>query len=260
MQVNGKQVDALQWLRDTGGANADKRFTTKQSAAGAAESAKPSLTKDQAALLKNQMKLNKAQVVTGMSSDNISTYLSQLKALQPATQTTAIIDTNSVNFSSPKTNTASISGKNNSVDFRSTTGIVNDNSVTLSGNGNTVRGYNGGQKNNTLAITGDTNRVFAGQGVSGAAVTVKGSNNHVTLAENASNSSVTITGQNVKVSIGSEGLTAGSNQNWKISVAADNVEVTMVNGKASVNMAEDMKDKYKVTIDDTKKTVSVTAV
>jgi hypothetical protein len=51
MQVNGKQVDALQWLRETGGANAVKRFSKTQSADQATTSGKTSLTKDESALL-----------------------------------------------------------------------------------------------------------------------------------------------------------------------------------------------------------------
>jgi hypothetical protein len=259
MQVNGKQVDALQWLRETGGVNAEKRLSTPQPSS-TKKTDKITISKDEASALKNQMQIAKAGVIPGANSDTISSYLTQLKALAPTTPSAITKDTNTVTFTTPTTNTASAKGKNNTIDFRSEMGVVSNNSVTTTGNNNIVRGYNGGQKNNTMAVTGDTNRIYAGQGVSTTAISVKGEKNNVTLAENASNNKVSVSGNNVKVSIGTEGLTPGSNQNWNISVAASNMEVTVTNGKASVNMAEDMKDKYKVTIDDAKKTVSVTPV
>jgi hypothetical protein len=191
--------------------------------------------------------------------DNISSYLNQLRALQPSTQTTIPV-TNTINLNASAGNQGTANGKNNTIDFRSNSGNVKSNSVMVSGNGNSVIGYNGGQETNTMAVTGDSNRIFAGQNVSNNSVKVTGGKNNIALAENASQNSVTVKGNNVKVSIGSQGITNGSNQNWNISVAADNVEVQVVNGKASVNIAENMKDKYKVSIDNTNKTLSVTTV
>jgi len=259
MQVNGKQVDALQWLRETGGANAIKRLSTEQSTS-TKKSDKVTLSKDDAAAMKNQMNIAKASVIPGANTDTISSYLTQLKALASTTPSVLTKDTNTVTFTTPAINTVSAKGKNNTIDFRSDTGVVKSNSVMVTGNENIVRGYNGGQKNNAMTVNGDTNRIYAGQNISNTTMSVKGGKNNVTLAENASNNKVAIIGNNVKVSIGTEGLSQGSNQNWNISVAADNTEVTISNGKASVNMAQDIKDNYKVTIDNAKKTVSVTPV
>jgi uncharacterized glyoxalase superfamily protein PhnB len=259
MQVNGKKVDVLEWLRETGGANAVKRFSAEQSSS-VKKSDKATLSKDDAAALKSQMQIAKAAVIPGANTDAISSYLAQLKALESATKATVTKDTNTVAFTTPTTNSASTKGINNTVDFQSTMGVVNNNTVAVTGNGNIVRGFSGGQKNNTMTVTGDTNRIYAGQSVSNTTMSVKGGNNSVTLSENASNNNITISGNNVKVAVGTAGLEPGSNQNWTISVAADNVEVSVVNGKASVNMAQGMEDKYKVTIDNAKKTVSVTAV
>jgi hypothetical protein len=195
-----------------------------------------------------------------MTGNKVSEYLNQLNELKPATPGPKAADSNRVDFDSSKTGSATVNGINNTVDFRSAAGGVENNSVAVTGGGNTVRGYNGGQKNNTVAVTGDGNRVYAGQGVSNAAVTVKGNASSVTLGENASGTTVAVSGNNVKVTVGSQGLAAGSNQNWNISIAADGVEVSVVNGKASVMTPDAVKDNYKVEIDDAKKTVSVTAV
>ncbi len=264
MQVNGKQVDALQWLRDTGGTNAIKRFSpqpTQEQPASKSASDKVTISQNDAAILKAQMQFNKAGMIPGMTSDAVSSYLSQLKALQtPTAQSAAAKDTNSVRFDTPKTNNAVVTGTNNSVDFLSATLSASNNTVSVTGKGNIVRGYNGGQNNNTMTVTGDTNRLYSGQNVSNTAIAVKGNSNRVNLGTDASNNTVAVTGSNVKVSIGSQGLAAGSNQNWNINVAGDNIQVDVVNGKASVTMAEDQKDKYKITIDQTAKSVIVTAV
>lgn len=261
MQVNGKPVDTIQWLRETGGANADKRFSSTQSTVKPDTTKKVTLDKDESALLKSQVQFNKASVAPGMTPDKVSTYISQLKALQPPAQTTTLASsTNSVSFTSPKTNTAAVTGNNNYIDFRSNTAGVDNNTITVTGNENVARGYNGGQKNNTVTITGDSNRTYAGQGVSNTSITIKGGKNNVSLADNASANKVSIAGNNVKVSLGSAGLAAGSNQNWNISVAANNVEVNVVNGQATVAMANEDTSKYNVTVDNVKKTVSVTAL
>ena len=260
MQVNGKPVDTIQWLRETGGANADKKFSSTQSTVKPDTAKKTTLDKDESALLRSQVQLNKASVAPGMTPDKVSTYISQLKALQPPAQTALASSTNNVSFTSPKTNTSAVTGSNNYIDFRSNTAGADNNSITVTGNENVARGYNGGQKNNTMTITGDSNRMYAGQGVSNTSITVKGGHNNVSLADNASANKVSIAGNNVKVSLGSAGLAAGSNQNWNISVAANNVEVNVVNGQATVAMANEDKSKYNVTVDNVKKTVSVTAL
>jgi len=259
MQVNGKNVDMLQWLHDTGGANAVKRFATQQATGQTQKAAAKSLTKEDAADLKNQMAYSKALLTPGADATTISSFLAKLKDLQTAPPA-ATQNTNAVHFTTTDTNAATIKGAFNSVDFHSQTTAETNNTVNVNGEGNIVRGYNGGQTNNTMTITGNANRVLAGSGVSGSGLTVNGAHNTVNLAAEASNNTVAVTGSNVKVNIGSEGLAVGSNQKWNINVAASNVEVNVVNGTASVNMAEDMKDKYKVTIDNTAKSVTVTAV
>jgi hypothetical protein len=260
MKVNGKNVDVLQWLHDTGGANAVKRFATQQ-AAGQTQKASTAktLSKEEAANLKNQLAFNKAGVTPGTDATTISSFLAKLKDLQAAPPA-ASQNTNAIQFTTTKTNTATIKGSFNSVDFRSQAAPEQKNTVTINGEGNIVRGYSGGQTNNTLNVTGNTNRVLAGGNVSNSAVTLNGAHNTVNLATEASNNKIAVTGSNVKVNVGSEGLAAGSNQNWNINVAASNVEVNVVNGKATVNMAEELKDKYKVTIDNTAKSVTITAV
>jgi hypothetical protein len=260
MQVNGKNVDVIQWLRDTGGANAIKRFSTQQATTQTTQSNTPkALSKENALALKTQLAYNKAGVAPGADADTISTFLAKLKDLA-ATVPAAARNTNAVQFNDTKTNTATVKGAFNSIDFRSQAALEQNNTVTVTGEGNIVRGYNGGQTNNTMNVTGNANRVIAGQNVSGSAVTLNGAHNTVNLGTEASGNTVAVNGNNVKVNIGSEGLAAGSNQNWKISVAASNVEVSVVNGKASVNMAEELKDTYKVTIDNTAKSVTITAV
>jgi hypothetical protein len=270
MKVDGKEVNALQWLRETGGNNAIKRFSENQTSQQATQKAAGdhvTLSREATAALKAQMQFNKASVLTGISATtaptDIYTLLAQQKAAQattvPQTVQPAPPDTNQVEFNNAKTNKTQVTGNYNTIDFRANAGPVRDNTINLAGEGNLVRGYNGGQKNNTMTVAGDTNRLYAGQGVAHTAVTVKGSQNTVNLGTQASNNAVSVTGNNVKVSIGSAGQTAGSNQNWKINVAANDVEVAVVNGTAQVNMADELKSKYKVTIDDAAKTVSVTA-
>jgi hypothetical protein len=260
MQVNGKNADILQWLHDTGGTNAVKRFATQQTAEQSqkATGAK-ALSKEDAAHLKNQLAYNKAGLTSGTEADTISSFLAKLKDLE-TTPAAATKNTNAVQLPANATNKAAVKGSFNSVDFGTQTGTAQKNTINVTGEGNIIRGYNGGQTNNTMNVTGNTNRVLAGQNVSSTAVTLNGGHNTVNLASEASNNAVAVTGNNVKVSIGSEGLAAGSNQNWKINVAASNVEVNVVNGKATVNMSDELKDKYKVTIDNTAKSVTITAV
>jgi hypothetical protein len=260
MQVNGKNVDILQWLHDTGGTNAVKRFATQQ-AAGQTQKATgaKALSKEDAANLKNQLAFNKAGLTPGTEADTISSFLAKLKDLE-TTPAAATQNTNAVQLPANATNKATVKGSFNSVDFGTQTGTAQNNTINVTGEGNILRGYNGGQANNTMNVTGNTNRVLAGQNVSSTAVTLNGGHNTVNLAGKASNNAVAVTGNNVKVSIGSEGLAAGSNQNWKINVAASNVEVNVVNGKATVNMSDELKDNYKVTIDNTAKSVTITAV
>jgi hypothetical protein len=266
MQVNGKQVDAIQWLRDTGGKNAIKRFSPDQAQAATA-SAKTTLSKQGAADLKNQLLLNKVSVVPGITTAATSSAISMLAQLKSA-QTPAVSqfakpaapNTNTVDFNNTATNTASVNGGNNTVDFRSKTGAAQKNTVAITGQNNIVRGYNGGQTNNTITVAGDANRLYAGQNVSNTTANIKGGGNTVNLGENASNNTVAVAGNNVKVEIGTQGLAAGSNQGWNINVAANDVQVSIVNGKATVAMADDLKAKYKVTIDDLTKSVNVMAV
>jgi hypothetical protein len=261
MKIDGKQVDMIAWLRDTGGANAVKRFSTQKPLEQPAPE-KNALGKDDAANLKIQMQYNKAGMASGVTQNTISSYLSQLQALNttPFPPQKTAQDTNTVQFNNLKANNAVVTGSFNSVDFRSQAAQANNNAVTVKGKSNIVVGYNGGQQNNLMTITGDSNRLNAGEGVSNSALTINGSKNTVKLAAQASSNTVFVTGSNVKVSIGAQGATAGSNQNWNINVAASNVEVKVENGKATVNVADDLKDKYKVTIDTTAKTVSITAV
>jgi hypothetical protein len=259
MKVNGKNVDMLQWLHDTGGASAVKRFATEQAAGQTQKAAPKTLSKEDAANLKNQLAFNKAWLAPGSDAGTISSFLAKLKDLQTAPPA-AGQNTNTVQLPNSATNKANVKGSFNSVDFGSKAAFGQNNTVNVNGEGNIIRGYNGGQSNNAMTITGNTNRVLAGQNVSGSSLTLNGAHNTVNLAGEASNNTVAVTGSNVKVNIGSEGLGAGSNQKWNINVAASNVEVNVVNGKATVNMAEEMKDKYKVTIDNTAKSVTITAV
>jgi hypothetical protein len=270
MKVDGKEVNALQWLRDTGGKNAIKRFSGNQAGEQAIQKAavdRVTLSREATAALKAQMQYNKASVLSGTnvaaSTADIYSMLPQQRAAQttPAAQNVQATppDTNRVEFNNAKTNKAVVKGSNNTVDFRANAGPVRDNTLNVAGEGNLVRGYNGGQKNNTMTVTGDTNRLYTGQAVADTVVTVKGSENTVNLGTRASGNTVSVTGNNVKVSISSAGQTAGANQNWKIDVAANDIEVAVVNGKAQVNMADELKGTYKVTIDDAAKTVSVTA-
>ena len=264
MKVNGTQVDALQWLQETGGTNAIKRFSAQQVQAQSTQK-KPSdqlaLSKEDAAALKMQVQYNRAGIVPGAAADAMTSYLAQLKAQKAlaAEQPTAAHANNTVSTGPAKTNTTAVTGKNNSVDFRAPTGTAQNNAVTVAGEGNIVQGYNGGQKNNTITVTGDTNRLFAGENVSNSAATLEGSRNTVNFGADASGDTVAVKGSGVKVSIGSAGLAEGSNQNWKISVEADNVDVSVVNGKATVNMSDEQKSKYEVSIDDAAKSVSIMA-
>ncbi len=260
MKVNGKNIDMLQWLHDTGGANAIKRFATQQTGGQTQNSSTAqALSKEAAANLRNQLAYGKAAMVPGSNADTISSFLANLKDLSAAPPA-AIKNTNAVQFTNAAANTANVKGTFNSIDFRSQTALELNNTVTVNGEGNIVRGYNGGQTNNAMNVTGNANRVLAGQNVANGAITVNGGHNTVNLASEASGNTVAVTGNNVKVNIGSQGLASGSNQNWNINVAASNVEVNVANGTATVNMAENQKDNYKVTIDNTAKTVTVTAV
>jgi len=261
MQVNGKTVDVLQWLKDTGGANAIKRFSNQQALAQTDKAVQTnSLSKDETSQLKIQMQYNKAGMAAPAGTTSLASYLSSLKDLQqtPTNQPT-VKSTNSVQFSN-KTNTSSVNGSFNSVDFNGNAKLETNNSVTVAGEGNIVRGYNGGQSGNTMKISGNTNRLYAGENASNNSATITGGKNSLNLSFEASNNTVAITGNNVKVAIGSQGLTAGSNQNWNINVAASNVDVSVANGQATVSMADDLKDKYKVTIDNTAKIVTITSV
>jgi hypothetical protein len=260
MIVNGKNVDMLQWLHDTGGGNAVKRFAAPQTT-GQTEnvSTAKTLSKEDAANLKNQLAYAKAGITPGAGADTISSFLAKLKDLQAAPPA-AGQNTNAVQFGNAAANAATVKGSFNSVDFQSPSALEQNNTVAVNGEGNIVRGYNGGQTNNTVNVTGNSNRVLAGQNVSNSAVTLNGAHNTVNLAEESSGNTVAVNGSNVKVNIGSAGLAAGSNQNWNINVSASNIEVSVVNGKATVNMAEDLQDKYTVTIDNTAKSVTVTPV
>jgi hypothetical protein len=260
MKVNGKDVDILQWLHDTGGANAIKRFATQQTAGQTQQaSTAKALSKEDAANLRNQLAYSKAGLTPGTDATTISSFLAQLKDLQAAPPA-ASQNTNAVQFNNAAKNSANVKGAFNSVDFRSQAALEQNNTVNITGEGNIVRGYNGGQTNNTMTVTGNANRVLAGQNVANSAVTLNGAHNTVNMAAEASGNTVAVTGSNVKVNIGSEGLATGSNQNWNINVAASNVEVNVTNGQANVTMADDLKDKYKVTIDNTAKSVTITAV
>jgi hypothetical protein len=260
MKVNGKDVDMLQWLHDTGGANAVKRFATQQTTGQTQEApTAKTLSKEDAANLRNQMAYDKAGLTPGADATTLSSFLAKLKDLQAAPPA-ASQNTNAVQFNNTAKNTANVKGAFNSVDFRSQAALEENNTVNVNGEANIVRGYNGGQANNTMTVTGNSNRVLAGQNVTGSAVTLNGAHNTVNMAAEASNNTVAVTGSNVKVNIGSEGLAAGSNQNWNINVAASDVEVNVTNGQATATMAEDLKDQYKVTIDNTAKSVTITAI
>ena len=260
MKVNGKNVDMLQWLHDTGGANAIKRFATQQTTGQPHNgTTAKAMSKEIAANLQNQLAYAKAGMTPAANADTISSFLAKLKDLSVAPPA-AGHNTNAVQFNNAAANTTNVKGTFNSIDFRSQTALERNNTVNVNGEGNIVRGYNGGQTNNTMTVTGNANRVLAGQDVGNNAVTVSGGHNTVNLASEASGNTVAVTGNNVKVNIGSQGLASGSNQNWNINVAASNVEVNVTNGTATVNMAEAMKDNYKVTIDNTAKTVTITAV
>jgi hypothetical protein len=264
MEVNGRQVDALQWLRETGGKNAIKRFA-RQPDDEATQSQKPTdkvtLSTEAALALKAQMQYTKAGVVAPSGLAGIYAGLAKTTPSPGSPPADSVRDssTNAVQFNTTDANSADVNGAHNAVDFRSRNAPVRNNTVTVTGDGNLVRGYNGGQKNNTITVTGDSNQVYAGENVSNTAVAVRGGENTVNLATDASNNSVAVTGTNVKVSIGSAGQNAGSNQNWTVSVAADDVDVAIVNGKAEVKLSEEQQEKYKVTVDNAAKTVSVIA-
>jgi hypothetical protein len=264
MKIDGKNVDMLQWLKDTGGNNAIKRFSAQQTAAQASQqntTAPKKLTNEAAAALKTQMQFSKAGIVSGMTTDNtLASYLGQLKALQTATAPTAGVTAAATQAANANGNATTVTGANNTVNLNEGAGLVKNYTVTVNGAGNSITGYNGGQQNNAVTVSGNANRMLAGENVRNSTVTVKGGENTVNLASNASNNTVAITGENVKVSIGTEGLSSGSNQNWNISVAASNVEVSVFNGKATVTMADELKDKYKVVVDNTAKSVTITAI
>jgi len=272
MEVNGRQVDMLSWLKETGGASAVKRFKTPSTTAAAQTTSsstadRVTLSREAVAALRTQVQYNSAGALLGQSgvppstSGTMNELLQQvnpLNALPPtAAEMVAKNNTVRVNPADVAANAINANGTGNIVDFTGE-GRARNNAVTVNGDANYIRAYNGGQQGNAVSVTGSDNRVYAGAGAQGNNVTVKGSGSTVSQGEETAGTAVTIAGNNVTVSFG--GNNAAANKNWKVSVTASDVEVNVVNGKAGVNMAQDLKDKYTVTIDNERRTVSVAAV
>lgn len=262
MKVEGKDVEALKWLKETGGRNAIKRFSNQTVSEGAGKTHQ-GINAESSAVLKAQTQYAIADQLSGGSAG--TTALDMLNEL--AQKRGAVVKTNdpqgdskgnSVLFTNIKANNVTVNGTANAVNFHSQSSPVRNNTVMVNGEGNQIRGYNGGQTGNSMDVAGDANRVFAGEGVSRSTVTVEGNENIVNLGTEASNNQVTIAGNNSKITIGTQGLNSGSNQNWKINVQGNNVEVNIFNGKVDVKMAEEEKNKYKITIDEIKKSVEIT--
>jgi hypothetical protein len=265
------KVDILQWLHDTGGNNAIKRFSTdtiNQQTQQSAQSnqqpaAKVTLSKNDVATLKASMQYNRAAQIVGFSGGNVINLssLASTTAL-PAAPVKATAETNRTSFNpEPKsTNTANVSGKNNMVDFTSSYGRATNNNVTVTGNRNMVRGYNGGQTANSISIKGNTNTLMAGEATVKNTISVQGQNNAINLGSNASSNTLVVKGNNVSISMGSQATGAANSQGWNIDVNANNVNVQIVNGTATVNVAEEDKNKYSISINNETKSISVASV
>lgn len=216
-------MDIIQWLRDTGGKNAIQRFSSQ-----------------------NVQTLPKPTAQTTQSA-----------AQKPAAEYAP----SAKNLSAPTYDKAgTINGTlNNTIDFSSNLGIAAKNNITVEGQNNYVRGYNGTQKNNTINIAGNGNRILAGPNTANNTMQVTGSGNAVLFAQDAANNKLSIQGNNVKVNMGMAGGPSANN-GWNIHVNANNVEVSISNGKAKVNVAETMKDRLKISIDEKTRTVSVSEI
>jgi hypothetical protein len=216
------KADMISWLRQTGGFSAIKRFSSDQ---------------------------------TQSQTSSVLQSLLQKKSANPAFSSGNNAAGTTVYGQSGKSNV--VDAKGNRVDFASRYGAGNDNAVTINGEKNYVRGYNGGQKNNIFDITGNGNRLFAGQNASGNTMKINGGGNLAMFADGAADNKLDIKGDNVRVNFGMAGGSA-ANSGWNIQVATNNVEITISDGKAQVKVADEMKDKLAIKIDENSKTVSVT--
>jgi hypothetical protein len=263
------KVDILQWLHDTGGNNAIKRFSadsaTEQSQSaqtGTKPAANVTLSKNDAASLKSSLQYNRVAQIVGFSGGNVINLSNPTNSTtMPVTQAKTPVDTNRVNFNreSDSTNTAAVTGKNNVVDFSSPYGYSANNKVAITGNRNTIRGYNGGQSANTVSITGNSNSIMAADETAKNTVSVIGNNNNAALGSNTASNTVSVKGNSVSVLIGSQAEGENSNQGWNISVSADNINVQIVNGKAQVNVSDQDKNKYQISINNDTKSVVVSS-
>ena len=262
------KVDILQWLHDTGGNNAIKRFSTdtinqqtQQSAQSNAQpAAKVTLSKNDVATLKASMQYNRAAQIVGFSGGNVINLSSLTgNTALPAAPVKTPVDTNQTNFNpgSKSTNKATVTGKNNTVNFTSSFGNAANNTVSVNGNQNMVRGYNGGQTANNISITGNANTLMAGEATAKNTISVQGQNNAINLGSNASSNTLAVKGNNVSISMGSQATGAANSQGWNITVNANNVNVQVVNGKATVNVAEEDKNKYTISINNETKSINV---
>jgi hypothetical protein len=258
------KVDILQWLKDTGGKNADSRFSKplKTENTDTANTAKISLNSNQISALKSNRLYDTASQLLGFNKNTDTVdILSNLAArpLQavPQAKTKAAADTNRVQFTqvANASNKANVTGSNNVVDFTSNGAFTNKNTVTINGNQNTVRGYNGGQTSNLTNITGNTNRVMMGQNTATNTMAITGNNSFISLGDQVSSNKITVTGNNVSISVGSQG--SGSNSGWTMNINAGNVNVSIVNGKASVNTGAMDISKYNISVNNETKTISV---
>ncbi|MDD5672793.1 MAG: hypothetical protein PHC61_01400 [Chitinivibrionales bacterium] len=263
------KIDILQWLKDTGGKNADSRFkpSDTQTPNENQSTSKISFNTNQVNALKADQKYNYASQLLGFNKisdtvDIISNLAARpLKAVpqQPQNQS---VNTNRVDFNQAGngTNKATVTGNYNVVDFTSNSKLSSKNNVTVNGSQNTIRAYNGGQTNNSVQVTGNTNKMLIGNNASNNTLAISGASNSITLGEQASQNQVSIKGNNVSVSMGGEGLASGGNQQWKIDVNGSDVNVSIVNGKASVNVGAGKESQYKIAVNDLNKTISVSMI
>lgn len=267
MQVNGRQVDMLSWLKETGGNSSVKRFkTASTTAAEPAAGDRLTLSSEAAAALRTQVRYNSAGSLLSLNGvpptteETMNELLQRINPLNdlPPTAADLVNAESTVRFNpgQQQQNTVNARGIGNVVDFTGS-GTAANNTVMVQGNANYVRAYNGGQNGNTLMVQGDDTRIYAGSGSSSNMVDMKGSGNTVSLGEQNNGNSIRVSGSNVTLNM--SGNASGSNGAWTVSVAASNVDVSILDGKGSVNMADALKDTYKISIDNEKRTITVSA-
>jgi hypothetical protein len=261
------KIDILSWLKQTGGRNFINRRAEERAAQQPAQTqpaaTKVTLSKSAIASIKAENQINLVnQVTNARQTETLPVDILKLDSPRPPKPPSVRNNpaNNQVNFGAGNagtTNTATVNGRTNTVDFTANAQVATNNKVAVTGDANLVRGYNGGQNNNTVNIQGSNNRLMFGQNAGSNTVTAVGNGNRIELGS-TSGANVQVTGSNVNISVGgAQGGNTAADSGWTVNINASNVTVFIKNGTAELTGSDKEKERLTITIDKNNKKIQV---